>query len=180
MKIVRRKKKEEKSPKKTEPKTAVIVPKSNMKISGYLNLIADGLHNFTYGLAIGSSYSLGRKVGTVTTLAIFFHEIPHEIGDYAILIQNGCSRKKAMFLQLTTAIGALLGCLVGLLFHSIGTQLWTTQTFLPITAGGFIYIATVSVIPELLETNGGFKQSVLEMLALIFGVLLMVLVAIYE
>jgi len=85
-----------------------------------------------------------------------------------------------MFLQLTTAIGALLGCLVGLLFHSIGTQLWTTQTFLPITAGGFIYIATVSVIPELLETNGGFKQSVLEMLALIVGVALMVLVALYE
>ena len=85
---------------------------SDMKISGYLNLIADGLHNFTDGLAIGSSYLLGRKVGKatlsqpfsveilghrsgfVTTLAIFLHEIPHEIGDYAILIQNGCSRKK--------------------------------------------------------------------------------------
>lgn len=85
-----------------------------------------------------------------------------------------------MFLQLTTAIGALLGCLVGLLFHSVGTQLWATQTFLPITAGGFIYIATVSVIPELLATNGGLKQSIFEMISLVFGVILMVLVAIYE
>jgi len=151
-----------------------------MKISGYLNLIADGLHNFTDGLAIGSSYLLGRKLGTITTIAIFFHEIPHEIGDYAILIQNGCSRKKAMFLQLTTAIGAFLGCLVGLLFHSAGTQLWAAQTFLPITAGGFIYIATVSVIPELLETNSGFKQTILEMIALIFGVLIMVVVGQFE
>ena len=82
-----------------------------MKISGYLNLIADFLHNFTDGLAIGSTYLLGRKIGkkkilveykifilfnlgAITTMTIFFHEIPHEIGDYAILIQNGCSRKK--------------------------------------------------------------------------------------
>jgi zinc transporter 7 len=85
-----------------------------------------------------------------------------------------------MLLQLTTAIGALLGCLVGLLFHSVGAQLWATQTFLPLTAGGFIYIATVSVIPELLGTNEGLKQSILEMLALVIGVALMVLVAIYE
>jgi zinc transporter 7 len=85
-----------------------------------------------------------------------------------------------MLLQLTTAIGALLGCLMGLLFHSAGTQLWAAQTFLPITAGGFIYIATVSVIPELLATNSGFKQSVLEMIALIFGVAIMVVVAIFE
>ena len=85
-----------------------------------------------------------------------------------------------MLLQLTTAIGALLGCIVGLLFNSFGTQLWATQTFLPITAGGFIYIATVSIIPELLETNGGLKQSILELLALVFGVFLMVLVAMYE
>jgi len=88
--------------------------------------------------------------------------------------------KKAMFLQLTTAIGAMLGCLVGLLFYSAGTELWAQQTFLPITAGGFIYIATVSVIPELLETNSGFKQSVLEMLALIVGVGIMVVVGLFE
>ncbi|CAF1669035.1 unnamed protein product [Adineta ricciae] len=151
-----------------------------MKISGYLNLIADGLHNFTDGLAIGSTYLLGRTVGLTTTFTIFLHEIPHEIGDYAILIQNGCSRKKAIFLQLTTAFGALLGCLIGLLFHSAGTEVWATQTFLPITAGGFIYIATVSVIPELLSTNTGLKQSLMELLALIMGVLIMVAVAVFE
>ena len=85
-----------------------------------------------------------------------------------------------MFLQLTTAIGALLGCLIGLLFHSAGAELWATQTFLPITAGGFIYIATVSVIPELLEKNSGFRQSIFEMISMIFGVLVMVLVSLLE
>lgn len=76
------------------PFLLVVVPQSEMKISGYLNLFADFLHNFTDGLAIGSTYLLGPKVGAITTMTIFFHEIPHEIGDYAILIQNGCSRKK--------------------------------------------------------------------------------------
>ena len=85
-----------------------------------------------------------------------------------------------MLLQLITAVGAVLGCLIGLLFHSAGTQVWAAQTFLPITAGGFIYIATVSVIPELLETNTGFKQSIFEMISLIVGVMFMIFVAMFE
>ena len=57
--------------------------------SGYLNLLADFFHNFTDGLAIGASFLAGRNIGLVTTVTILFHEIPHEIGDYAILIQSG-------------------------------------------------------------------------------------------
>ncbi|CAF0726422.1 unnamed protein product [Didymodactylos carnosus] len=153
---------------------------NEIKISGYLNLFADALHNFTDGLAIGSSYIAGQSVGLVTTFAVLLHEIPHEVGDYAILVQNGCSRKKAMLLQLLTAVGAFLGCLVGLLFHSTGADLFATQTFLPFTAGGFIYIATVSVIPELLKTNVGLKQSVYEIVALVVGVLIMIGVTFIE
>lgn len=75
-------------------------------------------------------------------------KIPHEIGDFAILVQSGCSKTKAILLQLTTAIGAVLGTLVGLLS---GNLAGLTPFILLFTAGGFIYIATVSVIPELLE-----------------------------
>lgn len=83
-------------------------------MAGYLNLAADFAHNFTDGLAIGASYLAGNSIGIITTLTILFHEVPHEIGDFAILIQSGCSKSKAMTLQLITAIGALSGTVLSL------------------------------------------------------------------
>ena len=63
-------------------------------MSGYLNLAADFTHNFTDGLAIGASFLVSPAVGAVTTLTILLHEVPHEIGDFAILVQSGCTKKK--------------------------------------------------------------------------------------
>jgi len=143
----------------------------DIKVAGYLNLAADFTHNFTDGLAIGASFLAGKNVGIITTVTIFLHEIPHEIGDFAILLQSGCSRKQAMKLQLVTALGALCGCIVSLLAD--GADESAIAWILPFTAGGFIYIATVSVIPELLE-NTTLKQSVAEVLALMTGVALMI------
>ncbi|KAG6803658.1 protein catecholamines up [Apis mellifera caucasica] len=150
---------------------------NEIKIAGYLNLVADFLHNFTDGLAIGASYLAGKNIGYITTFTILLHEIPHEIGDFAILIQSGYSKQKAMLLQLSTAIGALLGTYVSLLAEGMGDL--ATMWILPFTAGGFIYIATVSVIPELL-TDTNFRQSVKEIIALLLGVYMMVLIAEYE
>lgn len=149
----------------------------DIKISGYLNLAADFLHNFTDGLAIGASYLAGDGVGYITTFTILLHEVPHEIGDFAILIQSGCSKKKAIWLQLSTAIGALCGTYVALLAE--GMDAVVTSWILPFTAGGFIYIATVTVIPELLSDTK-FWQSVKEVIALLLGVYMMVLIAQYE
>ncbi|XP_031843892.1 zinc transporter catecholamines up [Nomia melanderi] len=150
---------------------------NEMKITGYLNLAADFLHNFTDGLAIGASYLAGNNIGFITTIIILLHEIPHEIGDFAILIQSGCSKRKAMMLQVGTAVSAMLGTCVSLLAEGIDDL--ATMWILPFTAGGFIYIATVSVIPELL-TDTKFGQSVLEIIALLSGVYMMVLIAKYE
>jgi solute carrier family 39 (zinc transporter), member 7 len=146
------------------------VPK--MEVAGYLNLAADFTHNFTDGLAIGASYLAGNSVGIVTTITILLHEVPHEIGDFAILIKSGCSKKKAMMLQLTTALGALAGNVLALLGTSENSSPW----ILPFTAGGFIYIATVSVIPELLEHSTKLGQSLKEIFALLLGVFMMVLI----
>lgn len=71
-------------------------PKNEIKVAGYLNLVADFSHNFTDGLAIGASYLAGNSVGIVTTITILLHEVPHEIGDFAILVQSGCSKKKKL------------------------------------------------------------------------------------
>ncbi|XP_030644528.1 zinc transporter Slc39a7 [Chanos chanos] len=151
---------------------------TDIKVSGYLNLAADFTHNFTDGLAIGASFLVGPAVGTVTTLTILLHEVPHEIGDFAILVQSGCTKKKAMCLQLLTAVGALAGTACSLLAEGVGAA--ATAWILPFTAGGFVYIATVTVLPELLVGRSSLGQSLMEILALLFGVGMMVLIAEYE
>jgi len=169
-------KKDEKSEEtdKSEPEVYI---EPEIKVSGYLNLAADGFHNFTDGLAIGASFLAGESVGLITTFTILLHEVPHEIGDFAILIQSGVPKHKAIFLQLLTAIGALAGCIVSLVLGGV-TEAASSVT-LPFTAGGFIYIATVSVLPELLE-GSTLKQTLAEITALLLGVYMMVIIAEYE
>lgn len=65
-----------------------------MQVSGYLNLAADVAHNFTDGLAIGASFLAGTGLGTVTALTVLLHEVPHEVGDLAILVQSGCTKRQ--------------------------------------------------------------------------------------
>ncbi|CAH8589502.1 unnamed protein product [Dicrocoelium dendriticum] len=168
-----------------------------MRASGYLNLAADSVHNFADGLAIGASFLISRNVGMITTLTVLLHELPHEMGDYAILIQSGCSARKAMLLQLITAMGAVLGASLSLLIAGVGidglsgqpdslflTENLVTGCVLPFTAGGFIYIAMTSVLPDLLNpessepktTPGILKrltQSIAEIIALTTGVTMM-------
>jgi zinc transporter 7 len=148
-----------------------------IKVTGYLNLAADFVHNLTDGLAIGASFLSGRSFGIVTTITILLHEIPHEIGDFAILLQSGCSRTKAMRLQLITVVGAFAGTCISLFAEGYGDA--ASSWILPFTAGGFLYIATVSVIPELLQ-NTNLWQSIKEVLALVLAVLMMVFISYYE
>ena len=163
--------------KKTVAKSsAAAKPLEEVEIAGNLNLAADFAHNFTDGLAIGASYLAGNSIVIITTITILLHEVPHEIGDFAILIKSGCSRRKAMLLQLVTALGALAGTALALLGNTDASATWV----LPFTAGGFIYIATVSVLPELLEESTKLGQSIKEIMALLTGVALMIFIAKFE
>ncbi|KAG9244745.1 ZIP zinc transporter-domain-containing protein [Calycina marina] len=142
---------------------------ASVKLAGYLNLIADFTHNITDGLAMASSFYASPTIGATTTVAVFFHEIPHEVGDFALLIQSGFSKRKAMGAQFVTALGALLGTLIGITVQEygggasdsssgrfeglMGTSLTYGDLLLPFTAGTFLYVGTVAVIPELLETG---------------------------
>ncbi|CCF40288.1 ZIP Zinc transporter [Colletotrichum higginsianum] len=141
----------------------------SVKLGGYLNLIADFTHNITDGLAMSASFYASPTIGATTTVAVFFHEIPHEVGDFALLVQSGFSKKAAMGAQFVTALGALLGTLIGIAIQELGGSsgegamgrnagLWGTSLtwgdmLLPFTAGTFLYVGTVAVIPELLETG---------------------------
>ena len=133
--------------------------------------------NFTHGLAIATSYVANPAVGVLTTLAILCHEIPHEIGDFAILLNSGFNLKEAARAQMTTACGGLVGVVVGLTAeHFSSASSW----LLPFTAGGFLYIALVSIIPDLLKTKSNASQSVIELFALVFGVVVMAFVTVVE
>ncbi|KAF3491066.1 uncharacterized protein GIQ15_00583 [Arthroderma uncinatum] len=144
----------------------------SVKLGGYLNLIADFTHNITDGLAMSSSFYASPTIGATTTVAVFFHEIPHEVGDFALLIQSGFSKRKAMGAQFVTAVGAFIGTFIGIAVQEfgggsssaaagagasapglLGTSLTVGDLLLPFTAGTFLYVGTVAVIPELLETG---------------------------
>lgn len=156
----------------------------SVKLAGLLNLIADFTHNITDGLALSSSFYASPALGATTTMAVFFHEIPHEVGDFALLIQSGFSKRKAMGAQFVTAVGAFLGTCIGIFVQEYGgssssstggftTGIWGTSLqwgdmLLPFTAGTFLYVGTVAVIPELLET-GPNKGLELRKTALQFG-----------
>ncbi|CAJ0601373.1 unnamed protein product [Cylicocyclus nassatus] len=174
----------QKSSKSSHEKSQLVPSESEparIKVAAYLNLVADFAHNFTDGLAIGASFIAGTTIGVVTMITVLVHEVPHEIGDFAILIQSGYSKKKAMLIQLATALGALSGCVLALQVAdpSALADAAASSWILPFTAGGFIYIATVSVIPELLE-NSSTGQSIGEILALLLGIFMMYLISIYE
>jgi len=143
----------------------------SIRLSAYLNLIADFTHNITDGLAMSSSFYASPTLGATTAVAVFFHEIPHEVGDFALLIQSGFSKRKAMAAQFVTALGAFLGTCLGIAVQELGksessagadgvrskglagTGLGWGDLLLPFTAGTFLYVGTVAVIPELLETG---------------------------
>lgn len=144
---------------------------------GWMNLVADGLHNLIDGMLIGASYLVNSQVGMTTTLAVILHEIPQEIGDFGVLIQAGMSRGKALLFNYLSATLAIVGAVISLL---IGTSVHGfTSAMLPITAGGFIYIAGADLLPELHRESDPAK-SALQLLAMCAGVGLMLLLTILE
>merc|ERR1719347_1745340 len=125
--------------------------KENKKIVGYLNLLANCTDNLLHGLAVGTSFLSSLRLGVTTTAAILLHEIPHEFGDFAILLKSGFDRWEAAKAQISTALVGLLGALIALAFESSSNLETILMYILPFTAGGFLNIALVSVVPELME-----------------------------
>ena len=121
----------------------------NQKSLGYLNLMANAIDNFNHGLAVGAAFMVSNKVGFVTTGCILIHEIPHEVGDFAILMKSGFNRVEAAKAQFSTALIGILGAMVALVMD------WNVMSFfiVPFTCGGFLHIALISVLPDLLESE---------------------------
>ena len=156
----------------------------------FLNLIGDALHNFTDGLAIGASFaiqghdehssfaSLLTSRGGLATLSILFHEIPHELGDFAILVKSGMSKKRAIMAQFGTAVAAMIGTFVGLFLQG-----WVTagdESLIFLTAGGFIYLATVTILPDVLDEGTSLQFRLAQLTCFATGVAFLYAVTLLE
>lgn len=144
---------------------------------GKLVLFSDGVHNFLDGIIIAASFAVSVPVGIATTLAVVLHEIPQEIGDFAVLIHSGYNKTKALWLNFVSALTAVLGVGVFFVLGEFAESL--SLYFVPIAAGGFIYIAVADLIPELHKTKA-IKHSIYQITAVILGVGVMWLLTFLE
>ena len=142
----------------------------------YLNLIGSSFHNFIDGLAIAGSFVVSFKLGLVTTLAIISHEIPHELGDFGVLVYGGFSKAKALFYNFLSALVAMLGAVAGYFLADVSGHF--SNFILPLTAGGFIYIASSDLIPEIHKENDS-KRSALALATFLFGIAFMAVARVY-
>lgn len=146
--------------------------------AGYLNLIANGFDNFTHGLAIGASFMVSLKVGILTTFVIFIHEIPHEICDYAILVNSGFSRWDAVKAQSSVSLFGLIGTATSLYVKSVRALNARTAWILPFSAGGFLYIALVNLLPEILGRETEVEHSLRQIACVMLGITFMAMIAV--
>lgn len=133
----------------------------------YLNLVGDGVHNFLDGVIIATSYLVSVPLGIVTSLAVIFHEIPQEIGDFGILVYGGFSRTRALMYNFLSAATAIVGAVLAYYFAT--TVAHFTEWLVPFAAGGFIYIASVDLLPELHRTPQ-FKKAIAQLCFFMLGI----------
>lgn len=146
----------------------------------WMVLLGDGLHNLTDGLAIGAAFSHGFSSGLSTTLAVFCHELPHELGDFAMLLRAGLSFRRLLLLSLVSGALGLGGAALGVGL-SLGPVPLTPWVF-GVTAGVFLYVALVDMLPALLRPPEPLPvlEVLLQGLGLLLGGGLMLSIALLE
>lgn len=136
---------------------------------GWPILVGDAFHNFADGMVIAAAFLLDWKAGVLATLAVMAHEIPHEVGDFMILLNAGFTKRRAFVFQLISGSSAVLGGVVGYFV------LDATASLLPyalmIAAASFIYIALSDLLPEMMRRKS-LRRSVPELLLVLAGVAL--------
>ncbi len=153
------------------------ITKNHIHHFAIMNLIGDFVHNIIDWLIIWASYLVSIPVGISTTIAILFHEIPQEIGDFWVLIHWWFNKKKALIINMLTGLSALVGVIIALIISTHITNI--TSFFIPFAAGSFIYIAWADLIPELHKENK-IWQSWIQILSFLLGIAIMSLLLVWE
>jgi zinc and cadmium transporter len=122
--------------------------KSNSNRSlGYLVLVSDGLENFMDGIVIGTTFMIDPALGVATSIAIFLHEVPMELGDFAVLTNSGFTARKALLLNFGSALLNVGGVLLAFVAASFTDSFTALAT--PLAAGAFLYLASAGLIAKL-------------------------------
>ncbi len=135
--------------------------------SGPLILIGDAFHNFVDGFVITAAFLTSIPLGITASLAVIAHEIPQEVGDFAILLKNGYSRVKALVLNTLSSLTTLPGAVIAYFF--LGETREAIPFILALSAASFIYIATVDLVPSL-HREIGMKPALLQFVLLLAGI----------
>lgn len=143
----------------------------------YVIMFGDAMHNFIDGMIIAASYAVSIPLGIATTLAVVFHEIPHEIGDYASMLYGGFSKVKALWYNFLAGMVAIAGAGLVLVIDMNVDLL--TKALVPFAAGGFIYVASADIIPELHKSTK-IRHSILQLVCIIIGIGLMYGLLVFE
>jgi zinc and cadmium transporter len=128
-------------------------------------LWGDALHNFIDGVVLGIAFRASPELGWITALAVFAHEVPQEIGDFAVLLATGMKKRRAILLNYASAATIIPGAIVASV--SLGDVAGSVAWLLPVAAGGFIYIALADLVPTLHHTRG--RGAALAQIALIIA-----------
>jgi zinc and cadmium transporter len=142
---------------------------ARQKASGTLVLIGDALHNVLDGVLIAAAFLTDVHLGIVTTIAIMAHEIPQEVGNFAVLLHSGVSRRRALGLNLLTSLTAVIGGVVG--HFALGTALAVLPFALAVAAASLLYVAVADLIPGLhrrVDPRSSFMQVLLIGLGIAF------------
>lgn len=169
---------EEKELNKMIENSNVSIQKSSLSPVAFMVILGDGLHNLTDGMAIGAAFAVDPVTGMATALAVLCHELPHELGDFALLIQSGVSIRKAMFFNIVSSILGIIGMVLGLLIVSVNTNF--VRWIYAGTAGTFLYIALADLVPEMARNGSGFKNILSQVIGIFLGGVLMLLIGLYE
>ncbi|MDD5449986.1 MAG: ZIP family metal transporter [Candidatus Omnitrophica bacterium] len=136
----------------------------------YLNLLGDGVHNFVDGTVIAAAFVADFKLGITVSIVSLAHEIPQEIGDFAILVHSGLSRAKALLYNLICATTCILGGIIAFFFASRINNL--TGILIAFAGGNFLYMALVDLLPEFRKTERAATFA-LQFLLLCLGIFFM-------
>ncbi|XP_069476731.1 zinc transporter ZIP6 isoform X1 [Ambystoma mexicanum] len=150
----------------------------------WMVIMGDGLHNFSDGLAIGAAFTEGVSSGLSTSVAVFCHELPHELGDFAILLTAGMTVRQALLYNGLSAMLAYLGMITGILIghYAENVSMW----IFALTAGLFLYVALVDMVPEMLHNDASdhgcsrWGYFLLQNAGILLGFGIMLVISVFE
>ncbi|XP_072461377.1 zinc transporter ZIP6 isoform X3 [Notamacropus eugenii] len=150
----------------------------------WMVIMGDGLHNFSDGLAIGAAFTEGLSSGLSTSVAVFCHELPHELGDFAVLLKAGMTVKQAVLYNALSAMLAYLGMATGIFIghYAENVSMW----IFALTAGLFMYVALVDMVPEMLHNDASdhgcsrWGYFLLQNAGILLGFGIMLLISVFE